>query len=342
MSAQKITRREFINQTVSTSLGAALLGQHLFAKEASKKWFQKPATVVKVTHSQALAEDGTTNTTIVQQMIEKALCEFTQAKDGRDAWNHFVEPKDTIGIKINTLGLRHVAGTKYTLHFHAVTSAITEGLKKIAVKPSNMLIWDMRERHLQEAGFSPNTEASSAEIRCLSAQENDFDEKAYELGGRTTYVTKILTQDTSALISVPLAKTHRMSGVTGALKFHYGTINNPRDFHADNCCNPGIAEVNTLPPIREKTRVIIMDALYTVIEGGPTWNLPNLRRTNSILVATDPVALDCILLEMIEGFRKAENLEPITPVAKHIKLAADLGLGEYDRAKINLVEIKLG
>ena len=62
----------------------------------------------------------------------------------------------------------------------------------------------------------------------------------------------------------------------------------------------------------------------------------------SILVATDPVALDRILLESIETLRQAEKLEPLTPMSEHVKIAGELGLGEYDREKINLVKINLG
>lgn len=339
---KSINRREFIGQSVAAGLGASIIGKTLLAKQAEKKWLQKPATIIKVTHSKALDAQGNANQDVIHEMIKRAICEFTQTNDDRDAWLHFIDPKDTVGLKINTLGLRPVARTIHTSHFHAVTEVIRHGLEQIGVKPSEMLIWDMRDGHLKEAGFNPDVPPEEGALRCLSAQANEFDEQTHTFEGVETRVTKILTQQTSAMISIPLAKSHRISGVTGALKMHYGTIQNPRDFHANNCCKPGIADINTIPVIKEKTRLILMDALYTVIDGGPSWNPPSMRQTKSILVATDPVALDRIMLESIEALRLAEKLEPLTPMSEHIKIAGELGLGEYDREKINLVEINLG
>ena len=126
------------------------------------------------------------------------------------------------------------------------------------------------------------------------------------------------------------------------MKNHYGSIDNPNQFHDNGCCEPGIAELNTLEPIRQNTRLIVMDALYAVIEGGPSWNLEYMKPLNSILVATDPVAIDRVMLELIDGLRKEANMTAEAQRVRFLDFANELGLGESDLSKIDLIEINLG
>jgi len=336
MFNDNINRRDFIGQSVAAGIGAGLAAKSVFSKDVPKP------KVIKVTHPGAVLDDGKVNTEIVKSMLERALCEFSGEKDVTTAWAKYIKPEDVVGLKINTLGLRYVAKTNYIDHFHVVNKIISDGLVKAGSPEKNIIVWDQKLKNMQEGGFTPGKTIGDSAIQCICGRTDGNDEKTFMVGDKPAYLYKVLTQQISALINIPLAKTHRGAGITGALKNHYGSLDNPNDFHDDNCCNPGIAELNTLEPIKNKTRLIIMDALFAVIDGGPRWSNEFIRPLNSIIIATDPVAIDRVMLEIIEGLRKDAQLPPATPKAKHIKLAADLGLGQNDLQKIDLTEITLG
>jgi len=339
MNRKHVNRRDFIRQATVAGIGAAFLGGKGMAQPKQPGWFKKRGTVIRVIHSGALNKDGTANPEIVQVMIDRGLCELTGAKKIEEAWSRFAGPNDVVGLKINTLGLDSIARTRHVSHFHAVTGALANGLVKANVNRNNIVIWDRNLSDLGRANFSGT---GSGTVQCRGGREEGVEEKPFKVGGKNAYLYKMLTQRTSALVNVCLAKSHEISGITGALKNHYGSIDNPDDFHENGCTGPGIPELNAIEPVRSKERLIVMDALYSVIEGGPDWSLDFMKKTNAILFSTDPVATDAVLLDAIDKLRREIRMDSLVEKARFLKLSADLGLGERNLSKINLVEIKLG
>ena len=70
------------------------------------------------------------------------------------------------------------------------------------------------------------------------------------------------------VIGLPILKDHEMAGVTFAMKNMYGVVERPQDLHG-NSCNPGVADLNCIPVIRDKVRFTIGDAMSSVYNGGP-------------------------------------------------------------------------
>jgi len=73
----------------------------------------------------------------------------------------------------------------------------------------------------------------------------------------------------NALISVPVLKSHMLSGISFALKNHYGTCSNPGSLH--RWIGPSMAKLNALGPIVDRTRLIIGDALAACLQYGGSW-----------------------------------------------------------------------
>jgi hypothetical protein len=189
-----------------------------------------------------------------------------------------------------------------------------------------------------------------------------------------SHLSLIVSQMVDKFISIPVLKDHRSSGVTLALKnLSHGLVNNvcrshiiyPKRKHAGhggtlNQCGTFIPAIASLPTIRAKAVLHILDALVGTWEGGPqtsnktfaTWNY------SSLLFATDPVALDHVGWEIIDQKRLAEGwpgvaamgLDARTGVGtvngkpypeqlhirqpQHVPLAETLGLGVFDRGGI--------
>jgi hypothetical protein len=128
------------------------------------------------------------------------------------------------------------------------------------------------------------------------------------------------------------------------MKNHYGTFDNPGAFHGSRA-ERAIAELNALPEIRERTRLVIGDALQISPESGGGWF--RAVTGDSILMSFDPVAHDAAGLQVLNEVLVAEgNDSKAEYTAKAAQLwltrSAELGLGTNDPANIDLTEVNLG
>jgi len=108
-----------------------------------------------------------------------------------------------------------------------------------------------------------------------------------------------------------------------------------------DCCDPYLAELNAAAPIKDKTRLIVVDGLRALYNGGPRDNPPYRWRQNSIIAGKDTVAVDHLGLEIIEAKRIENGLTPLGDRARHVATAAKLGLGTNDPERIDLREIDI-
>ena len=337
------SRRQFIKKSALGFAGGVLPGVTACVNVAPVK---SKSTVILVRHSKAVDAAGKVQQPIVEEMITKALTTFTGKRSVKNAWRMFVSPEHIVGLKVSTLGLMSIAGTEYVSHFSAVTSAIHNGLKKAKVQDKNIIIWDRSDEELVNAGFSIKKQPDALRVfgtnKTRTEESIGYSSKSYQVGSLQSRVTKIVTDMTSVMINIPALKTHRLVGITGALKCHYGTVDNPGDMHENNCTNPGIAEVNTISIIRKKQKLIIVDALLGLYEGGPWWQQSYIWPFGGILVGTDPVAVDAVMLKIIDEKRIKENLPSVKDLAKNLLLSENLGIGTSNLDAINLVEINMG
>jgi hypothetical protein len=62
-----------------------------------------PGRVVEISDERSIVANRVSQF-IVHQMIEQGMRELTGEKDARRAWSRFIQPQDTVGIKINPSG----------------------------------------------------------------------------------------------------------------------------------------------------------------------------------------------------------------------------------------------
>ena len=146
-----------------------------------------------------------------------------------------------------------------------------------------------------------------------------------------------------AVINLPVLKDHGIAGVTLALKSMFGAIHNPNKYHSD-ACNPYVADVYALAPIRQKVRLHICDGLNAQYEGGPSFMPQWMWPYNGLLVSRDPVALDYVGWKIIEKKRAEVGMKPFGELKRepvYIATAADAEhrLGTCDPRRIERVEI---
>ena len=118
--------------------------------------------------------------------------------------------------------------------------------------------------------------------------------------------------EASSIINVPVLKTHVLSGITCALKNHWGLLPRVRyRFHP--ILTEVIAAMNSAIP---QTALNVVDGTVCIEGPGPKTGVP--RIVNVILASRDRVAVDSAALDFI-------GMPP--EMAPHVRRAAEMGVG---------------
>ena len=348
MSEDK-TRREFIKDTcVNTLLGGAFLSQiplpldplpdEIKTNSRPKNTINPQSLVVDVKSRTGIVKGMTPNISLIKQMMDSGITLLTGTDNPKDAWKSLFHEDERVGIKINGLGADILVGN------YQICWAIVDALKSIGVKENNIIIWDQYQNFFLSSGFKINRSFKGVRTYTTDggggkeALDSGSSHREYDSGYGAVKVSKILTEEVDSLINIGLLKDHGLAGVSIALKnISHGVISHPDNFH-DNSCDPFIAAINSIPVIKDKIKLHICNGIVGLYEGGP---MPQKRHTwndNRIILSRDPVALDTIGMNIIEGKRKEKNLRslfnrPNLPV--HIETAAKYGLGVTDLNLIN-------
>lgn len=270
-----------------------------------------------------------------KEMVEKAICSLTGESDLRKAWAHFIGKEDRVGIKINALGGK-LAGT-----MKEVVEPIVEGVRSVGVPDENIMIYDQYAGFMRAARFV--WQARTDKLRVIHHETLGYEKKFTESpGGGKGKLAKTLTWAT-AIINVPVIKDHDLAGVTCAIKnMVCGNVERPPLMHRQ--IHTAMPNFYALDVIRSRARLIICDGSFCLYEGGPQCNASALVSHDCVYATTDPVAMDAIALEVVDGYRlknKLKTIEKSGRPATFLKVAEELGLGVADRSKIQLQSIEL-
>ena len=323
-----------------------------------------PGRVIEVRDPIAIARNRVSQP-IVRQMLKHAMEELTQEKSAQAAWAKFIQPNDIVGVKINPSGAPACCSSPEILR-EIITSVQTVG-----VPARNIVVYD---RYSYEMDIGSYQALLPPGVRIVGIQDAFVDASGYDpniycaanfFGEWETrsYMASIVGEVVTKIINVPTMKDHSAAGVTGALKnLAYGTFNNVARTHRApySFTNPLIGLMCTVEPLRSKSVLHIMDGMRQVWHGGPLTQVQEfIDQIGTLLVATDPVALDTIELEAIEKKRRErgapslwqhdpnsiteDNDDFFHDAAKnlffrqpgHIAAAGELGLGIADLKQID-------
>jgi len=329
----EITRRDFMKATAAGAAGLALVGLPLGRGDAVEKYPHWGEAVV-------IRDDGATegpniNSKVVREMLNEAINTLSNGGGWPSLFSSY-KTGETVGIKVNCQWPRVPTQPK-------VVAAIVNELVKMGVPNDKIIIWDAEAGAL---GYSEmwNVSMEFRGVRTAATDklEDPFDSnKTMDIQGNPAPLSRLLTGP-AHLINVPVLKNHFEAGITFALKNHVGSVgkdnksrqmlfHNPIDeknpIHKATGRGAPIAErialINTAPDIKNKTRLIVGDALFGVYTRGPLGE-PEFAY-NGLIVGTDPVATDHQARLILEEERKKRNL-PFVP-SLHIDQAIKLGLG---------------
>jgi uncharacterized Fe-S center protein len=181
---------------------------------------------------------------------------------------------------------------------------------------------------------------------------------------------KLVSQTLTKIINISNIKDHGATGVTGCLKnIAYGSFSNVARTHFKGVSHTHsfVGTLASVEPVRSRTVLQIMDGLRGVWHGGPF--APTLRYVfypKQIMFGTDPVAMDRLLLDIVDNERKSRgaisiwnrspkylkaddsaardadpNVNIIIREPGHVEYASKLGLGIHDLSKIQVKELEV-
>ncbi|MBN1504775.1 MAG: DUF362 domain-containing protein [Candidatus Eisenbacteria bacterium] len=270
-------------------------------------------------------------------LLDASVRRLTGAARTDDAWASLFSPEDVVAIKVNAI-------TGKTLSTSAVlVEAVTTGLMSCGIPGKNIVVWDRTTRELADAGFAVNFSGDGPRCFGTDAPSAGYEASPTELGSVGSCYSRIVTEIATAIINVPILKEHSLAGITACLKNNYGAIHNPNKYH-DNGCSPFVADVNSHPAIRRKTRLNVCDARKVQVHGGPGYKPKWTTDVNGILVSRDPVALDTVGVEMIDKLRKSAGLRTLREEGRsprYLAVASKLGLGVSDRSRIDVLSLEV-
>ncbi|NOT61826.1 MAG: DUF362 domain-containing protein [Acidobacteria bacterium] len=334
-----------------------------------------PGQVVKVTSAHCINEStNATNAEVVGEMMARGMTALTGEKETLAAWRRFFTKDDVVAIKVNC------GGNPYCVSDHDIVAETIRNLIAVGIPPTRITIYERFHSQLVESNYAPrvaegvNLHAAEKENR--HTDHNNYDPRVYveaDFFGEDdtrSNLMRLVSQTVTKIINIPNMKDHGAVGATGCLKnIAYGSFNNVARTHFKGVSHT-LSFVGTLAsvePLRSKTVLQIMDGLRGVWHGGPfARDKRFLFHPKQILFGTDPVALDRLLLDIIDDERKRHgaisiwnrdektldfnngkdrdndpNTNIIIREPGHVAYAAKLGLGVAELEKIRIKEIAL-
>jgi hypothetical protein len=291
----------------------------------------------------------------VNQMTKKGLLELTGASDVPSAWKTLIpnySPGKKFAIKVNFNNYHGRMGQDVNALIEPV-NAIIGTLMEFGAAASNIIVYDVTNGH--HKGMMPKAEFMD---RCLhpGVRFAAYTDNAFSATEKVKFSVSDIQDrpianalvESDYLINMPYVKYHITNFVTLAFKNHYGSV--------DRCDLCHVHSPITAPPgspysplvdlyknrhFRDKTVLTIGDFLFGVWQGAPRafppryearpWKTFGNKAPNSLLFATDPVAIDSLMADFIDSERQAQGLGSLDPRAwDYLRVAESAGLGVFE------------
>jgi len=331
-----ISRRRFLESAGTITVGMALSGWKFGSESEVKK-----GRVAIVRYEGMMRTDNNFDEKAIGKALEIALSGFGDAP-AADVLSRYAGRDDVVGLKVNACFGERLNSTRLEL-----VKGVVRLLKEIGVKENNIIIWDRCIDELEGCGFVINQ--SKKGVRCMASLTRKvqkggkpvvgFESKVIRLGSIKTRYAKLATQECSVIINIPVLKSFRNVGISGALKNMYGAIEiteeNVKDCHA-NGCDPGITDVYGADVLRKKTKIAICDGIFPLYNGGPGDDPRYHERYNSLFVATDPLAMDRVGLDFLNDIRAKKGMKALK--SAYLNTAYERGLGTNRKDEIEIIQ----
>lgn len=350
---EQIPHPLYLPLLVHTSLKAALRGKviHLHASRAANWNFNSALYYGKTQSAGVLGVDQE----VVDAMVDRGVTGLLGLPGDAvaQAWARLIPdyaPGKVVAIKINLNNSDQATCASGTSAIDAIAqpvNAVVRGLRLIGVRDQDILVYDAIRsfpnrlyKELVYKGIQIH-DYSGCRGNPSTWNSDDADSKVKFVppgGGIPSVKLCDSLVNASYLINMPILKGHPLAGVTLGFKNHFGSTNNPSGMHTYvSTSYAQIDRYNSLvdlfsnPHICGKTVLTIGDGIYgsRMYQNTPPqpWNTFDGQSPCSLFFAVDPVAIDCVMHDLLKAERGSS-----LPVSSntYLKLAEKAGLGVFE------------
>ncbi len=320
------SRRLFLGRLAGGMAGLALsrLFPPLLAAE-----HEQESRVVEIRDDGLVRVGNNVNRELAARLLNGGMKRLTRTDSVESAWRALFHRQDKVGIKLSCLPGLPLSSCR------GIVMAIVDGLALAGVPSDRIIIWERTGRELEAAGF----ELSRNGVRVMGTDmlPGGGYSRDIEFAGSVGTCFSMIMEQITALINVPVLKDHDIAGLSAGMKNFYGAIYNPNKYHG-NGCSPYVAELSTHRLIRDRLRLIVLDATRIQVQNGPAFDSRYADDYGGVILGTDPVAVDSVGLRVLEARRKAAGLRTLLETGRsprYLPEAQILKLGHMEEAWID-------
>ena len=147
----------------------------------------------------------------------------------------------------------------------------------------------------------------------------------------------------TALISMPALKGHWLTGIGTVIKNYIMYSGRPSSYHNEKSAKLG--EIWLIPEVKDKTRLVLVDAIHPLCDKGPQPDPRYKWAYNGLIAGTDPVSVETVCLQILTRKRHALRGEPwpISPPPICVEAADKVyGLGTSKIKEIKIAHFGWG
>jgi hypothetical protein len=159
---------------------------------------------------------------------------------------------------------------------------------------------------------------------------------------RKSFLATPLFLDADFWINLPVYSDHPTLGINGALvnATLWNASNTARFFRSPSNAPAAVAEMSAIPELRETWACTIASLEHYQFIGGPFFNSLYTVSEPIIWLSTDPVMLDALARDKINGRRKKEGFEPVDDEIRTLEFAETLGVGSTKTKAAKIIEVE--
>jgi uncharacterized protein (DUF362 family) len=245
-----------------------------------------------------------------EEVLQKALDKLN--------WKKIIPVDSTVTIKVNATHFVYLPGLTTTPELAAAFVKILRNRAKRVIVGDSDLQRVCGEKALLGCEIQPAVEKAGGEVLNFSQDKMEL----VDVGGEFLKKMKLPRAylDCDVFASMPVFKTHKLTGVTLTLKNHFGCIPDDHRFRYHRVIHQVLADITKfLDP-----KLIVMDGRIGLEGDGPIAGIP--KKLGLLLVADNCMAADAVGCHIM-GF------DPYK--IQHIVHARNRGLGSIDLKDIH-------
>jgi len=253
---------------------------------------------------------------------------YRRAMEEMGGMEKYVKPGQTVALKPNAswdVPPERAANTNPELMTAIVEDCLEAGASRVLVFDNTCDNW---ERSYANSGVAEAVEKAGGQM--LHAHLERYYTEVSVPGAKRLTKTKVFERliNSDVFINIPVMKHHASTTITIAMKNLMGVVWDRRFWHR-NDLHQCIADFC----LYRKPDLNIVDAYLVMTQNGPRGtSTSDLARMQSLLVSSDIVAVDAAGALMMD-----HSPESIS----HLRIAAEMGIGEINLEKLNIQRVML-